>query len=88
VSTAAKKYCLDANVLIQAWQKYYNPKFCSQYWDILNQLGKEERIFIPQMVYDEIMKTDDDLSRWLKSSQIPIRKITEAVTICLKKLYA
>ena len=88
MSTLAKKYCLDANVLIQAWQKYYNPKFCPQYWDIINKLGHDEKIFIPKMVYDEIIKTDDDLSSWLKASQIPIHKITEPVTVCLQKIYA
>ncbi|MGM0531632.1 MAG: DUF4411 family protein [Bacteroidota bacterium] len=27
------KYCLDANVLIQAWQKYYSPDICPGYWE-------------------------------------------------------
>jgi hypothetical protein len=39
------------------------------------------------MVYDEIVRTDDDLSKWLKSSKIPIRKIDEQVTMCLKEIY-
>ena len=43
---ANPKYCLDSNVLIQAWQKYYNPKYCPEYWDVLNELGKQEIIFI------------------------------------------
>ena len=59
-------YCLDANVLIQAWQKYYSPELCPDYWDNLIALGKSERIFIPSMVYEEIVKTEDDLSAWLK----------------------
>lgn len=82
------KYCLDANVLIQAWQKYYNPKFCPDYWNILMELGKVNKIFIPELVYDEIIRTEDDLSKWLKGSKIPIRKISEPVTICLKKIYS
>lgn len=43
---------------------------------------------MPAMVYDEIVKTDDDLSKWLKSSKIPIRKIDEQVTVCLKAIYS
>ena len=58
---AEGKYCLDANVLIEAWQKYYNPKFCPDYWKVLNLLGKEGRIFIPEEVAEEIYKTEDDL---------------------------
>jgi len=88
MSTKAIKFCLDANVLIQAWQKYYNPKFCPDYWKILNELGKREIIFIPEVVYEEITRTEDELSKWLKTSKIPIEKISESVTICLQKIYA
>ncbi|MBK7357755.1 MAG: DUF4411 family protein [Saprospiraceae bacterium] len=87
MSTKGNKYCLDANVLIQAWEKYYNPKFCPEYWDILNELGDEEIIFIPELVYEEITKTEDELLQWLKSSNIPIKKITEPVTKCLQAIY-
>ena len=84
----ANKYCLDANVLIQAWQKYYNPRFSPDYWNILIELGKQDKIFIPELVYEEITRTEDKLSRWLKASKIPIKKITEPVTICLQKIYS
>ncbi len=88
MSMIDKKFCLDANVLIQAWQKYYSPKICPSYWDKLNELGANNIIFMPEMVYDEIVRTDDDLSKWLKSSKIPIRKIDEQVTKCLKDIYS
>ena len=88
MSMTGKKYCLDTNVLIQAWQKYYSPKICPSYWDLLDSLGIQNKIFMPEMVYDEIVKTDDDLSRWLKSSKIPIKKIDEQVTKCLKDIYS
>jgi hypothetical protein len=83
-----KKYCLDANVLIQAWQKYYSPKICPDYWDLLDYLGTQNVVFMPEMVYDEIVRTDDDLSKWLKKSKIPIKKIDEQVTKCLKEVYS
>ncbi len=88
MSTRALIYCLDANVLIQAWQKYYSPKFCPDYWDILIELGKNEIIFIPELVREEIIRTEDNLSKWLKNSKIPIRKIVEKVTKCLQNIYA
>jgi len=87
MSLFGKKYCLDSNVLIQAWQKYYSPNLCPSYWDILIRLGVEDIIFLPQEVYDEIVRTDDELSNWLKSSRIPIRKTDEQVTSCLKAIY-
>ena len=86
--TQHQKYCLDANVLIQAWQKYYAPKFCLQYWTLLDELGAQNTIFLPQKVYEEITRTEDDLAKWLKNSNIPKYKIDEPVTICLKKIYA
>lgn len=82
------KYCLDANVLIEAWQKYYNPKFCPDYWEILSELGKREKIFIPEMVYEEIIRTEDELTKWLKKSKIPVKKIKEPVTVCLQRVYS
>lgn len=88
MSSKSGIYCLDANVLIQAWQKYYSPKFCPDYWEILNELGIQGRIFIPEIVYEEITRTDDDLSKWLKISKIPIRKIDEPVTKCLQSIYS
>ena len=88
MNAKANKYCLDANVLIQAWQKYYNPKFCPGYWEILNELGEKDKIFIPELVYEEIVRTEDVLSKWLKNSKIPVNKITEPVTVCLQRIYS
>lgn len=81
-------YCLDANVLIQAWQKYYSPKFCPDFWDILIELGNKGRIFIPQMVYEEVIRSEDDLSKWIKNGKLPVRKIDEKVTEFLKEIYS
>ena len=85
-------YCIDANVLIQSWQKYYSPDLCPDYWNILNELGRQGRIFIPEEVKNEIVvadnpdKTEDDLSKWLKRSSIPIHKPTENVIACWQKI--
>lgn len=72
-------YCIDANVLIQAWQKYYSPKLCPSYWETLNKLGAEGRLFIPSEVFKEIKKGEDDLYKWLKSSKIVVRPKTSMV---------
>ncbi len=87
MTNSQKTYCLDANVLIQAWQKYYAPRFCPTYWEVLNTLGKRGVIFLPELVYEEIVRTEDDLSKWVKSSDIEIRKMDESVTFCLKHIF-
>ena len=81
------RYCLDANVLIQAWQKYYSPKICPEYWKLLERLGHSQRIFLAKDVEEEIMKTEDELSQWLKSSGIPIYPREGSVLLCLKKIF-
>ncbi len=88
MNSGVQTYCLDANVLIQAWQKYYSPKICPDYWDILIQLGKQKLIFLPELVLEEITRTEDDLAEWLRGSKLPIHKISESVTRCLQKIYA
>ena len=88
MSSKPKKYCLDANILIEAWQKYYSPNICPSYWDVLNTFGEQDKIFLPEQVYDEIVRTDDDLSSWLKASNIPVRGINQYVTQCLQEMYA
>jgi len=87
MSEGSNTYCLDANVLIQAWQKYYSPALCPDYWKVLDELGTEGRIFICQEVYDEIVKTEDNLSKWLKNSHISVRKANESVIGNLKEIY-
>ena len=53
----------------------------------MDGLGSEGRIFICQEVYDEIVKTEDDLSSWLKDSNIPVRKASESVIGNLIEIY-
>ena len=82
------KYCLDANVLVQAWQKYYSPDICPEYWELLDNFGNDDKLFISALVHEEITRSEDDLSTWLKSSNIPVREITENVTKCLNNIYS
>jgi len=63
MTTPPQIYCLDANVLIQGWTKYYSPVLCPDYWSLLNELGNAGRIFVPEEVAKEIHKTDDNLSK-------------------------
>lgn len=87
MTDSLQRYCLDANVLIQAWQKYYSPRFCPSYWELLNQLGEAYRIFLPQMVYEEIAKTEDDLKAWVDNCSIPIVEIDGPVSHCLQQIF-
>lgn len=87
MSPSQSQYCLDANVLIQAWQKYYSPQLCPSYWDMLSGLGVAQKIFLPYHVAEEITRTEDNLAEWLKGSRIPVRAVTEPVTLALRAIY-
>jgi len=81
------KYCLDANVLIVPWNSYYSRKMCPDYWQLLERLGHGGRVFIPKAVEEEIARTEDQLSQWLKGSGIPVYPVEEPVTQCLSKIF-
>jgi hypothetical protein len=54
----------------------------------LNELGKQHKIFVPEYVFEEIVRTEDNLSKWLKNSEIPVKKVSEQVANCLKTVYS
>jgi predicted nucleic acid-binding protein len=86
--TSPQTYSLDANVLIQAWQKYYAPAICPSYWDVLSDLGKAGTLFLAEEIYEEITRTDDDLTAWLKQSDLPVIATDSQVIDCWKRILA
>ncbi|MEX0612981.1 MAG: DUF4411 family protein, partial [Pirellulales bacterium] len=60
-----QKYCLDTNVFIEAWNKYYSMELCPEYWDILDSMARKGIVFCTEEVKREVEKTDDDLKAWL-----------------------
>jgi predicted nucleic acid-binding protein len=75
-----QKYCLDANVLINAWNQYYSKTISSGYWEILSRLGHGGRIFLPEHVKEEIVRTDDTLADWLLGSSLPVYPVDSRAT--------
>ena len=82
------QYCLDTNVLIQAWNHYYSPELCADYWDCLGQLTDEGIIFITEEVFNEIKKEDDQLKGWIdgKSEKL-VKLIDEDVQENMRKIF-
>ncbi len=60
----AKKYLLDTNVLIEAYNKCYNPNFITTFWDRLVQLSKSGTVGSIDKVKDEINKKNTFLTNW------------------------
>lgn len=81
-------YCLDTNVYIEGWNRYWSYDLCPEYWDILDKLAKEGTIFSPIEVRREIEKHDDGLWDWIKPRSYFFRDIDEPVQIELRSLMA
>lgn len=88
MSQGDQKYCLDANVLINAWNQYYSKTICPGYWDVLRRLGHAGRIFLPEHVKEEIIRTDDTLANWLLGSGIPIYPVDGSVMEIVNAVFA
>ena len=83
-----QKYCLDTNVFIEAWNRYYSMELCPEYWDILDDLAKRGSIFAPIEVKREIQKADDGLSEWIKEKPYLFKEITLPVQEQLRFIMA
>jgi predicted nucleic acid-binding protein len=81
-------YCLDANVFIEGWTKYYSIDLCPNYWRILDDLAQAGTIFAPIEVKREIDKIDDGLKEWLKEKPYFFHEITTPVQEQLRTIMA
>lgn len=80
-------YCLDTNVFIEAWNKYYHKDFFGDYWRKLDDLAKVGEVFATEEVKREIGKIDDTLKEWLGERDYFFRKINDDVQACLGKVF-
>jgi hypothetical protein len=82
------KYCLDTNIYIEAWNKYYSTDLCPEYWQILDKLASEGVIFSPVEVKREIEKVDDTLLAWVKDRPYLFQEIDIPVQEQLRLIMA
>jgi hypothetical protein len=57
-------YLLDANVFIEAKNRYYGLDFCPAYWDWLIAENAAGRVFSIEKVGDEVQAIQDSLATW------------------------
>jgi predicted nucleic acid-binding protein len=65
---AGKRYVLDANVFIEAHQKYYAFDLCPGFWGALARQHMAKRVFSVDRVKDELATGQDQLSRWVNDT--------------------
>lgn len=61
------RYCLDANIFIQAKNLYYHFDICPGFWDLLDQQNGTVESIIP--IYDELVAGNDELKSWAKDQK-------------------
>ncbi|MBW8016022.1 MAG: DUF4411 family protein [Planctomycetes bacterium] len=80
-------FCLDSNVFIQAWNKYYHNDFFGDYWRKLDELAQAGEVFATVEVKREIDKIDDTLKEWLGERDYFFRDIDDRVQGCLARVF-
>lgn len=75
-------YLLDANVFIEAKNRYYGFDFCPAFWDWIDEGNKRQIVFSIEKVRDELIAGDDKLAEWAedKDSQFFLRPTLTALT--------
>ncbi len=63
-------YILDANVFIEAKNRYYAFDICPGFWSSLISLHSEKRVFSIDRIRTELAEKDDELKDWI-DNQIP-----------------
>lgn len=61
------RYSVDSSSLIHAWRRSYPPKHFPQFWERIDGLIDEERMFCSSEVGTDLKKKDDELFAWCKA---------------------
>jgi len=62
-------YCLDTNVLIQAYRQYYAFDIAPGFWVGIREWSDKGVIGCPMNVFDEIAKSRDQLTEWARTNK-------------------
>ena len=55
---------LDANVFIEAKNRYYGFDFCPAFWDWLDRAHAAGTVFSIDKIHDELVGGNDELATW------------------------
>ena len=66
--SGSRRYVLDANVFIEAKNKFYSFKLCPGYWNALIAQHEDHRLCSIDKVLDELEREGDQLSDWTRNA--------------------
>ena len=64
---SVSKYLLDANVFIEAKNRYYGFEICPGFWTSLVDLNNNKSVFCIDRIRDELVAQNDDIKDWVKN---------------------
>lgn len=62
-------YVLDTSALVGAWRRKYPIEIFPSLWENLEALGRAGELFVPEEVFGELDRQDDELKDWVKKRQ-------------------
>ena len=62
----SNRYLLDANVFIEAKNRYYGFDICPGFWSSLIVQNEASRIFSIDRIADELKEQDDEVKKWIE----------------------
>lgn len=62
-----EKFLIDSNSLITPYKMYYPFDFARKFWDQLYEKIENQEVVMLDLVKQELVKGDDDLSEWVSS---------------------
>lgn len=71
-------YILDANIFIEAKNRYYGLDFCPAFWDWLLRKQASGDVFSIDKVYDELLAGADELTTWVQNNGNVLFRATDA----------
>lgn len=66
--SGSRPYVLDANIFIEAHQRYYGFNICPGFWRALEKQHAEKRLCSIDKVKSELLAAKDRLSDWVQAS--------------------
>lgn len=79
-------YLLDANVFIEAKNRYYAFDVVPAFWDWLDEAHAEGRIHSVQKIREELLHGADELAEWVRDRESFFIEPDEAVVESLRQL--
>lgn len=67
--TSSETFLIDANALMTPYRLYYAFDIAPSFWEKLADAFKRKQIVLLDKVKDEVMKGDDDLTKWITANE-------------------